>query len=428
MKTSKSILYVLLLLETALGFCWRASLAAEGVTLALVGATIDPSPTDAPIAHGVVLIRDGKIATLGQTGTVRVPADAKKLNCKGLFITAGFQNSHVHFIEPKWDEAGQQNAQKLSLQVEQMLTRYGFTSVVDTGSTLPNTVALRSRIESGEVPGPRIRTAGSPLYPSGGTPFYLKDTLPPTILAYIESNLEPVTPDAAVAVVRQDIAGGADVIKLFTGSLATDTKVVPMDVGVATAAVREAHAQGRLVFAHPSNREGLEMALNVGVDVAAHTTPMSGDWDPRLTANMKEHQMSLIPTLKLWIYEANRGGATAEQAQRFADQGVRELRQYHQIGGQILFGTDVGYMTDYDPSEEYVLMESAGLTPMQILDSLTTAPAARFGESRSRGRISAGMEADIVVLGGDPTRDVRNFAMVRYTIRKGNIVYPIPNN
>ncbi|HXW62639.1 MAG TPA: amidohydrolase family protein [Candidatus Acidoferrales bacterium] len=428
MKKCKNILYTLLLLEAVLALCWRASVAAEGVTLALVGATIDPSPTDAPIAHGIVLIRDGRIAAFGQTGSVHVPADAKKLDCTGLFITAGFQNSHVHFTEPKWDQAGLQSAEKLSLQLQQMLTRYGFTSVVDTGSTLANTVALRSRIESGDVPGPRIRTAGSPVYPSGGTPFYLKDTLPPAILAYIESSLEPATPDAGVAVVRQDIAGGADVIKLFTGSLATHTKVVPMDIGVARAAVREAHAQARLVFAHPSNREGLEIALNAGVDVAAHTTPMSGDWDHLLTANMKRHQMSLIPTLKLWIYEASRGGATPEQAQRFADQGVGELRQYEQIGGQILFGTDVGYMTDYDPTEEYVLMGSAGLTPMQILDSLTTAPAARFGESHSRGRISAGMEADIVVLGSDPTRDVRNFAVVRYTIRKGNIIYPIPNN
>jgi len=73
-------------------------------------------------------------------------------------------------------------------------------------------------------------------------------------------------------------------------------------------------------------------------------------------------------------------------------------------------------------------MGRAGLTAMQILDSLTTAPAARFGEAQSRGRVAPGMEADIVVLGADPTRDVRNFASIRYTIRHGQVIYRVPQN
>ena len=65
------------------------------------------------------------------------------------------------------------------------------------------------------------------------------------------------------------------------------------------------------------------------------------------------------------------------------------MRAYAQAGGQILFGTDVGYMTDYDPAEEYRLMARA-LTPMQILASLTTAPAARWKEEARRGRVAGG--------------------------------------
>jgi imidazolonepropionase-like amidohydrolase len=426
-KASKRILSTWLLFGLALTLWWRGSAVAEGGTVALVGATIYPSPTGPPIVNGIVLIREGKIAAVGSRGSVPVPQNAKQLDCAGLFITAGFQNSHVHFTEQKWDGAAEQPAPKLSQQLEQMLTRYGFTSVVDLGSTLTNTVDLRSRIESGEVLGPRIRTAGMPLYAAGGTPFYLKDALPPAVLSYIESNLEPNRPDDAVAVVQQDIAGGADVIKLFTGSLASPTRVVPMDLAVASAAVREAHSRHRLVFAHPSNLEGLQIALNAGVDVAAHTTPMSGRWDDSLIAKMKDHHLSLTPTLKLWIYEASRSGSTPEQAEHFAEAGVGELRQYQQAGGQILFGTDVGYMTDYDPSREYVLMGRAGLTSMQILASLTTEPAARFGESENWGRVSAGMAGDVVVLGADPVQDVRNFTNVRYTIRSGRVIYPIPN-
>jgi imidazolonepropionase-like amidohydrolase len=59
----------------------------------------------------------------------------------------------------------------------------------------------------------------------------------------------------------------------------------------------------------------------------------------------------------------------------------------------------------------------------QILDSLTTAPAERFGESKQQGRIAAGLAADLVVLGGDPAQDVRALAAVRYTIRGGRVIY-----
>ena len=80
-------------------------------------------------------------------------------------------------------------------------------------------------------------------------------------------------------------------------------------------------------------------------------------------------------------------------------------------------------MTDYDPLEEFILMKDAGLTPMQILASLTTAPAARFKESDKRGTIAPGMEADLVVLNADPSEDVTNFANVRFTIRGGRIIF-----
>jgi imidazolonepropionase-like amidohydrolase len=290
MRPLRFTVLVSLMLGIILASTWPGhTLAADGKTLALVGVKIYPSPTDPPIANGLVLVRDSKVAAVGTAGKVRVPAGAERLDCTGLVVTAGFQNSHVHFTEPKWDDAAHQPASKLSAQLTDMFTRYGFTTVVDLASFLDNTVALRSRVESGDVVGPRILTAGEPLYPVDGTPFYVKGSLPPATIAFMESNLEPATPTAAVAVVQHDIAGGADVIKLFTGSLISPTDVKPMPPDVAAGAVAEAHRHNRLVFAHPSNLEGLEIALNAGVDVAAHTTPMSGKWSDALIARMKAH-------------------------------------------------------------------------------------------------------------------------------------------
>ena len=100
-----------------------------------------------------------------------------------------------------------------------------------------------------------------------------------------------------------------------------------------------------------------------------------------------------------------------------------QLQAYSQAGGQILFGTDVGYIDQFDTSEEFLWMSRAGLTFQQILASLTTNPAARFGDSTRRGRVASGMDADLVVLSADPALDATAFAKVRYTIRAGKIIY-----
>src|SRR5262249_50894318 len=140
-------------------------------------------------------------------------------------------------------------------------------------------------------------------------------------------------------------------------------------------------------------------------------------------AKMKAAHIALIPTLTLWRIEAERGGAPKEGVQRFQNRGVEQLRAYFMTGGQILFGTDIGYTTDYDPTEEYEQMQRAGMQFQDILASLTTNPAARFGASRRTGRIARGMDADLVLLGSDPANDVKALADVRYTLRRGEIIY-----
>jgi len=80
-------------------------------------------------------------------------------------------------------------------------------------------------------------------------------------------------------------------------------------------------------------------------------------------------------------------------------------------------------MRDFDPTDEYVFMARAGMTPMQILASLTTAPAGRFQRQLRIGRVAPAYVADLAVLDGDPAQDVRAFARVRYTLRDGKVVF-----
>jgi imidazolonepropionase-like amidohydrolase len=392
--------------------------------LALVGGTIYPAPSQPPIANGVVLIENEKIIEVGEKRKLQIPADVQTIDCTGRTIVAGFWNSHVHFTDPKWENAANLPSAQLTKQLQEMLTRYGFTSVVDTGSLLPNTLVIRARIESSDitnkVAGPRILTAGSPLFPQDSIPYYLVDTLPPDILKLLD---QPATPEEAVRAVDEHIAQGADIIKLFTVSpVHRDGKLVwrPMPIAIVQAATAEAHRKGKLVFAHPSIAEGAEIVIRGHADVLAHTVEDSGHWDNSLVARLKAANVSLIPTLTLF---------SGENGPDAAHEGIlREVKSYADAGGQILFGTDVGYLTDYPLlAREFVLLARAGLTFDQILAALTTAPAVRFGFAATTGRVAAGQDADLVVLSGDPTRDIRAFSRVVLTLRSGNVLYRDPS-
>lgn len=376
--------------------------------LALTGGRLIAAPDASAADQTSVIVENGRIAAVGPPGQVTIPTGARIIDCTGLTVVSGFQNSHVHFTDDQWNAAAGQPASKLALQLQAMLTRYGFTTVVDTASLLANTVALRQRIESGEVSGPRIMTAGLALYPPNGVPYYVRDVVPPEVLALL---LQPSTVRDAEGMVRDNIAGGADVIKLFTGSAVTRDRVLPMPRDIAAAAVAEAHRLGKLAFAHPGNVAGLEVAIEARVDVLAHVVEATSGLTPAHLDRMKRQDMALVPTLKL----------LGEGGDRRAIRN--EVRDYAQLGGQILFGTDVGYLPDYDPLREYQLMEAAGLTWRQVLASLTTNPASRFHQSSRRGTVERGKDGDVVVLGSDPSMDVRAFTDVRYTIKSGQVIY-----
>jgi imidazolonepropionase-like amidohydrolase len=390
----------------------------ESKNLALIGANIYTSPTEKPIINGTLLIRDGKIVAVGEKGKIKFDPDAAIINCEGLTLTSGFWNSHVHFTELKWENAASQPSSQLTKQLQDMLTRYGFTTVFDTGSYWDITKVIRQRIESGNVHGPGIFSTGEILFPKNGRPPLDLLKASGTIARTMP---EVETPQQAVELVRKKLDSGVDAVKIYAQTFWDPNLKIPLEVIKAITA--EAHSHGKLVFVHPSNTHGLESAIDAGVDILVHTTPQIAQWNEALLAKMKRGRIALIPTLMLWRIEAEKEGAPPDAVQRFLGRGVDQLRAYFQAGGQILFGTDVGYITDYNPTEEYQQMERAGMRFQDILASLTTSPAERFGGSGKTGRIAPGMDADIVLMAGDPAIDIKALSNVRYTIRKGKIIY-----
>src|SRR5437016_1235014 len=406
-----------LLLSLSLFWALWTCGVGHAVDLALVGAKIYPSATESPIETGSIIVHDGHILAVGPSTTIKIPHDAEVIDCKGLVITAGFWNSHVHILTPGLLHAEKLSSEQIGSQLEEMLTRWGFTTVFDIASVLDNTNLIRRRIESGGVKGPRILTVGEPFWTKGGTPIYVRGFLEANHISMpeVESSAQ------AVERVHQQIHDGADGIKIFTGSVERDSILI-MPLDLAKAIVAEAHLAGKPVFAHPSNQEGIEVALQSGVDILVHTTPSGGPWSSSLVESIKAAHMALIPTLTLWHVEFK--GESPEEFEKGMNMVVLpELRAYSEAGGQILFGTDVGYIEQFDTSEEFAWMSRAGMSFQQILASLTTTPARRFGYSTHSGQIAKGMDGDLVVLQADPAQDVTAFSNVRYTIRGAKVIY-----
>ncbi|MBI4751648.1 MAG: amidohydrolase family protein [Acidobacteria bacterium] len=399
-------------------FASQKPVKSKSSDLALVGAKIYPSPAEKPIEKGVIVIQNGKISAVGELGKVKLPPKINRLDCTGMTITAGFWNCHVHFTELKWEESQTLPAPQLTAQLQEMLTRYGFTSVFDTGSYWEITSALRHRIESGEVDGPRIFTTGEIIFPKNGVP-------PVEAVKASGGIARPMpaaeTTEQAVQLAKQKLKAGTDGIKLYAQTFWNPNLKIPVDIIKAVTA--EAHRQQKPVFVHPSNQYGLEAAIESGVDVLVHTTPQTSPWDAGIVARMKQAKMALVPTLTLWHVELEREGAPPEDQKGFQTKGVNQLRAYFQAGGQILFGTDVGYIPVYDTTEEFEQMERAGMRFPDILAALTTAPAGRFGKPNQTGKISVGTLADLVVLKADPATNVTALSQVKYTLRNGKIVF-----
>ena len=374
--------------------------------LLLQGGRVYPSPTASPIENAAVLIEGGKIVVVGVSGVVKPPKGVRVIDCRGKVIVAGFWNSHVHF-EGGWEDVPHGSAEKLEAHLQEMLTRWGFTTVWDLGSLPSNTIALRQRIATGEIGGPQILMAGD-IFPLNGHPVYLPAEL---------KLPEAASPQQSEQMAQGYLKMGLDGIKLFTGAFMGDKPVVNMDTAVVKAAADVAHTQGKPVFSHPQNREGQDNALAGGVDVMAHTIPTESRYTAEELTRMKQQHTALIPTLTLWTTVVSDSAVT----KMLVDAGVAELKQYFSEGGTILFGTDVGFQSKYDTSEEFEFMGRA-MGWRDILASLTTNPSGYFKDAM-KGRVEQGMQADVVVLDADPAGDVHRFSQVAYTIREGKIIY-----
>lgn len=379
--------------------------------IVLTGARIWSRP-DAELSEPTtVLMRDGHIAEIG----AEPPAGTLSFDLGGRVLTAGFWNCHVHFTGSPWHRSKTDTADHLQPFIDDMLLARGFTNVLDLASSPKTTKSLIERIDTDDLRGPEIVTAGPGIRPWRGMPFYVAADVP----RYLHWAMPgPSTPIGAATAVRMQAAAGAGITKLFTGSYVTPTDVKPMNVSVARAAVRAAHARGFRVFAHPSNREGTEVALLAGVDALAHL-PDETEGTAALLREAADRGIRVVPTLHMFA-------ATVTDDDTYLAPIREALRGFIAAGGRVLFGTDVGYMSTTDTGGEFAAMEQAGMDARAVLASLTTEPA-EFMRRDDLGVVEVGRRANLTVLEADGAPAPADFASVYAAVRDGRVLYTSPS-
>ena len=327
-------------------------------------------------------------------------------------MTAGFWNSHVHILTAGLLHAEKLSPEEVTSQLQEMFTRWGFTTVFDIASVLQNTALIRRLIESGEVNGPKILSVGEPFWVKGGTPVYVRSFLETNHISIpeIESTAQ------AIGRVWQQIHDGADGIKIFANSI-EQNGILTMPLDLAKAIVDEAHRAGKPVFAHVSNNQGIEVAVQSGVDILAHTTPSDDLWSSPFAERLTAAHMALTPTLTLWDVEARKGNPSSDQIEKGMSRAAQQLKTFSQARGQAFVEATCRFVP-------------GAVRPLRLhraerhsTDPLRSEGAQRFGYSNRSGRIAQGMNADLVVLNGDPAQSTSAFSRVRYTIRDGKVIY-----
>jgi imidazolonepropionase-like amidohydrolase len=361
---------------------------------------------DKIIPSGTVVIKDGKIAALGQG--IAVPPGATVIDGHGKTLLPGLTDAHVHV----WS----------SDQLKQALV-FGVTTVVDMFMSVNLMQSIKKAQAEGQASDQAfLISSGSLATVAGGhgTEF---GVAPPLISS----------PDQAREFVAARIAEGSDFIKIIHDDGSTyHMKWNTLTDAEVAALIDAAHKNGKKAVIHAATLKNCEDALRAGVDGLAHLY-FEDAFDPDFGALAARQKAFVIPTLSI----LRTGSGTVDTESLIADpdlspflkpadkQGLqtgvlyttgksayasaeRALRQLKAASVPILAGTDTpNPSTAFGPSlhRELALLVAAGLTPLEALRAATSAPADMF-HIAGRGRIRQGFAADLLLVEGDPASDI----------------------
>lgn len=395
------------------------------------GALLD-RPGQAPRGASTIAVRGGVIVGV-YDGHVMPLGEAPVIDLKDKTVLPGLIDSHVHLGS---DRAGQEGllagfteSKELGAFEAQWNARKtllaGFTTVRNLGDD-GATLALREAIARGWTDGPRIVDAGRSISTTSG---HMDRRLGVVEDLHAAMNIENLCdgPDECRKAVRNQVARGADVIKIAT------TGGVNSRIGAglgkqmfddeAKAIVETARLYGKKVAVHAHGADGITLALKMGADSVEHGTLM----DDEAIALFKKTGAYYVPTLSTVngylerIAKDPNAYPPAVRAKIDWRIGItgKALEKAVPAGVKIAFGTDAGVSKHGRNADEFELLVKHGMTPMQAIVAATTNAADLLGLAKEVGSIEPGKSADIIAVSGDPLKDVRVLKSVGFVMRAG---------
>jgi imidazolonepropionase-like amidohydrolase len=404
--------------------------AASPITAIRAGKLLDVE-SGRLLANQIILVRDGKIQTVG--GNLPIPTGAGVIDLSKMTVLPGLIDCHTHLADLPFEEpllVLQKSAAETAYAVipnARVTLLAGFTTVRDVGVYRAfNDVALRDAIAQGNVIGPRMFVAGAYITISqgaGAMTGLAPDMQLPWDLHYGEAN----SPWEVRQKVRELAHRGADHIKILaTGAVLThgsNPKSVEFTPEELHAAVDEARNFGLRVEAHAHAAEGIKNAIRAGVASVEHATLI----DDEGIALAKEHGTYL----DMDIYDEEciqgQGKKSATPADFLEhDRGLGDLHRQNftkavRAGVKLSFGTDAGVCPHGINARQFAFMVKYGMTPMQAIQSATTNAADLLGKSNLLGSLQPGKYADIIAVAGDPLSDIRILENVKFVMKEGKV-------
>jgi imidazolonepropionase-like amidohydrolase len=362
-------------------------------------------------------------------------AGANTLSLPNATCMPGLIDSHTHltgqFSKSSYSDQFRLNPADYAIQGTVYARRTllaGFTSVRNVGDNNNESIALRNAVNKGEVPGPRILTAGVPIGSTGGhadgSDGYRWDLQgDPTPKDGIINS-----PEDAWKAVRQHYKDGADLIKIMPSGGVLDesssSQNPQLTLAEIQAVVAAAHDYGFTVAAHAHGAEAIRRAVIGGVDSIEHGTFMN-DEDMKL---MKEHGTWYVPTIiagQFVMGKAKEGWYPPQVARKAMEVGpiiMATAGKAYKAGVKIAFGTDAGVYPHGENAREFEYMVEAGMPPMFTIQAATTHAAQLLRRDKDVGSIEPGKYADIVAVPGNPLDDIKLMQKVDF-VMKGGVVY-----
>jgi imidazolonepropionase-like amidohydrolase len=375
----------------------------------------------------VVLVHNNVIEAAGSM-TFKLPSNTRIIELKGCTVLPGLIEGHSHlFLHPynevSWNdqvlrESRAERTARAVVHADSTLLA-GFTTVRDLGTegAMYDDVGLKTAIEKGVVPGPRMIVATRAIVAKGAYgPKYDNPDLDLPQGAAEVGNVNELEDE-----VRTQISKGADVVKIYADyRVGRNGQAAPtFTADELKAAVAIAKSMGRIVAIHSSTAEGMRRGIEAGVTTIEH-----GDGGTEeIFRMMKERGIALCPTLAagdaVSQYKGWRKGIDPEP--NSVSNKRKSFAAALKSGVTICMGGDVGVYSHGDNAREMEMMVDYGMKPMEVLKSATSVNADVFGYGDQIGRIKKDLLADIIAVNGDPSTTIKDIRKVVFVMKDGKI-------